>query len=320
MKVVFMGTPDFAVPCLKALAETDPSTGNSRYEVIAVVTQPDKPRGRSGKPACSPVKETALCYDIPVYQPKRVRAESFLETLKTLQPDVIVVVAFGQILPQALLDIPKYGCINVHGSLLPSYRGAAPIQWAVINGEKTSGVTTMQMDAGIDTGDMLVRKELELDPDETGGSLFEKLATLGAEALLETLHQIEEGTLQPVKQGESTTAYAAMLKKEMGELDFSRSAVELERLIRGLNQWPTAYTFLEGKALKIWEADVAEPEGEEKRDVLPGTVVSVNKNSFAIACKEGTLLVKEVQLAGKKRMKAGDFLRGCSLKEGQQLG
>lgn len=331
-----MGTPDFAVPCLEALAEAKRFTDGWQHELVAVVTQPDKPRGRSGKPACSPVKEAALRYEIPVYQPKRVRTEDFLTTLRGLQPDVIVVVAFGQILPQTLLDIPKYGCLNVHGSLLPAYRGAAPIQWAVINGEKTSGVTVMQMDAGIDTGDILLTKEIALSPKETGGSLFEKLSHLGAEALLEAFRRLEAGTLQPMKQGEATTAYASMLEKEMGELDFTRPAAELERLIRGLNPWPSAYTWLGEKMLKIWDADVAEPElagakaeseaKKTEREGNLGTVSSVGtinyvgKEGFTVICGEGALLVREVQLSGKKRMAAGDFLRGYSLQEGQRLG
>lgn len=270
--------------------------------------------------SASPVKEAALAAGIPVYQPKKVRTEEFQATLRELAPEVIVVVAFGQILPQSILDLPPYGCINVHGSLLPKYRGSAPIQWTVIDGEKESGVTTIQMDAGIDTGDMLVAKKLTLDPKETGGSLFDKLSMLGAEALVETLALAEQGKLQPVKQGESTTAYASMLKKEMGQLDFTKPAKELECLIRGLNPWPSAYTFLDGKVLKIWAADVTElPAGTEAGAAVPGRVLAVEKNSFTVACGEGSLSVKEVQLSGKKRMGAGDFLRGYGLKAGDLL-
>jgi len=314
MKVVFMGTPDFAVPCLEALVR-------SGHEVIAAVTQPDKPKGRGGQMAYPPVKETALAHGIPVYQPRRVREEEFQNTLRELAPDVAVVVAFGQILPQSVLDTPKYGCINVHASLLPKYRGAAPIQWAVIDGEKKSGVTTMQMDAGLDTGDMLVVKELELDPKETGGSLFDKLSALGAEALLETLEQIEAGTLQPVKQGETTTAYAAMLDKKMGQIDFTWSAERIERLIRGLNPWPSAYTYLNGKTLKVWDADVLTETVEgSQQEIVPGSILEVRKDTFLIACGEGVLAIRELQLEGKKRMNAEDFLRGYQLTEGTMLG
>jgi len=271
--------------------------------------------------AYPPVKETALAHGIPVYQPRRVREEEFQNTLRELAPDVAVVVAFGQILPQSVLDTPKYGCINVHASLLPKYRGAAPIQWAVIDGEKKSGVTTMQMDAGLDTGDMLVVKELELDPKETGGSLFDKLSALGAEALLETLEQIEAGTLQPVKQGETTAAYAAMLDKKMGQIDFTWSAERIERLIRGLNPWPSAYTYLNGKTLKVWDADVLTETVEgSQQEIVPGSILEVRKDTFLIACGEGVLAIRELQLEGKKRMNAEDFLRGYQLTEGTMLG
>lgn len=310
MKIVFMGTPDFAVPCLEALVQAG-------HEVIAAVSQTDKPKGRGGQMTFPPVKETAIKYGIPVYQPKRARDEEFLQTLRDLAPEVIVVVAYGKLLPQALLDIPKYGCINVHASLLPKYRGAAPIQWAVINGEETSGVTTIQMDAGLDTGDMLVMRELTLDPKETGGSLFDKLSSLGAEVLLETLEQVQAGTLQPVKQGETTTAYASMLDKQMGHIDFEKSAVEIERLIRGLNPWPSAYTYLDGKTLKIWEADVLDLDLGEAQ---AGQVLEVRKDCFLVACGTGALAVCQLQLEGKKRMSAGDFLRGYSLETGKLLG
>ena len=310
MRIVFMGTPDFAVPCLEALVQAG-------YDVIAAVTQTDKPKGRGGQMTFPPVKETALKYNIPVLQPKRARDEEFLQTMRDLNPDVAIVVAYGKILPQALLDIPKHGCINVHASLLPKYRGAAPIQWAVIDGEEKSGVTTMQMDAGLDTGDMLVVKELTLDPKETGGSLFDKLSALGAEALLETLEQLKAGTLQPVKQGETTTAYASMLEKQMGHIDFTKSAVEIERLIRGLNPWPSAYTYLDGKTLKVWEADVVE---QDVKDAQAGTVLGVQKDCFLVACGTDVLAVKELQLEGKKRMNAGDFLRGYNLEVGKLLG
>ena len=256
MKIIYMGTPDFAVEALEALA-------SSRHEVTAVFTQPDKPKGRGKAMQFTPVKEVALRENIPVYQPKKVRDPEVIQKIRELAPDVLVVVAFGQIIPQEILDIAPYGCINVHGSLLPKYRGAAPIQWAVIDGEKESGVTTMQMDAGLDTGDMLLKTVVPLDEKETGGSLFDKLSKAGADLLLKTLDALENGTVTPQKQGESPTAYAKMLTKDMGAIDWNRPAKELERLIRGLNPWPSAFTHLNGKMLKIWDADVYTKEQAE---------------------------------------------------------
>ena len=244
MKVIFMGTPDFAVGTLKKLIA-------SEHEVVGVVTQPDKPKGRGKAMQFTPVKEVAVEAGIAVFQPRKVRDPEVVETLRGLNADVIVVVAFGQIIPESILTLTPYGCINVHGSLLPKYRGAAPIQWAVINGEKESGITTMQMDAGLDTGDMLLKKVVPLSLDETGGSLFDKLSAAGADLLLLTLEKLEKGELIPEKQGESPTEYAKMLTKEMGNIDWTRDAVSIERWIRGLNPWPSAYTGLEGKTLKI---------------------------------------------------------------------
>ena len=250
MRVVFMGTPDFAVGTLNALLQ-------SRHQVVAVVTQPDKPKGRGKAMQFTPVKEVAVRAEIPVLQPKRVREPEVVEEIRQFHPDVIVVVAFGQLIPKAILDMPQYGCVNVHASLLPKYRGAAPIQWAVIDGEEKSGVTTMQMDEGLDTGDMLLTEEVVLDPQETGGSLFDKLSEVGAGLLLKTLDELEAGNVHPQKQpSESTTAYAAMLTKKMGEIDWTQSAVQIERLVRGLNPWPSAYTHLGQKTLKIWRAAV----------------------------------------------------------------
>ncbi|MDO4633410.1 MAG: methionyl-tRNA formyltransferase [Eubacteriales bacterium] len=310
MRVVFMGTPDFAVGTLEALL-------NSEHEVAAVFTQPDKPKGRGHAMQFTPVKETAVAAGVPVYQPLKVRETEVIEQVRTLAPEVIVVVAFGQIIPQSILDIPKYGCVNVHASLLPKYRGAAPIQWAVIDGEERSGVTTMQMDAGLDTGDMLLKREVVLAENETGGSLFDKLSMVGAELLLETLTALEKGEVQPQKQpAESPTPYAAMLNKKMGEIDWQRSAVEIERLIRGLNPWPSAYTRLDGKTLKIWEASVMET-GEE--NAVPGTVVSLENGQIVISTGEGRLAVRELQLEGKKRMAADAFLRGYKLQTGTVL-
>ena len=309
MRVVFMGTPDFSVPTLEKIIEAG-------HEVIGVVTQPDKAKGRGKKVLFPPVKETALAHDLPVYQPRRARDPEFIEEMKTLNPDVMVVVAFGQILPKAILDIPKYGCINVHASLLPKYRGAAPIQWAVIRGEKVSGVTTMQMDVGLDTGDMLLKKEVLLDEEETGGSLHDKLSTLGGDLLIETLKKIEAGDIHPEKQDDSQAGeYARMLDKNLGRIDFSMPAVEIERLIRGLNPWPSAFTSYNGKTMKLWKA-----KAENGGQGVPGQVIHVDKNSFTVQTGQGTLQILELQMEGKKRMDAGAFLRGCPLETGTMLG
>ncbi len=309
MRVVFMGTPDFSVPTLEKIIEAG-------HEVIGVVTQPDKAKGRGKKVLFPPVKETALAHDLPVYQPRRARDPEFIEEMKTLNPDVMVVVAFGQILPKAILDIPKYGCINVHASLLPKYRGAAPIQWAVIRGEKVSGVTTMQMDVGLDTGDMLLKKEVLLDEEETGGSLHDKLSTLGGDLLIETLEKIEAGDIHPEKQDDSQAGeYARMLDKNLGRIDFSMPAVEIERLIRGLNPWPSAFTSYNGKTMKLWKA-----KADNCGQGVPGQVIHVDKNSFTVQTGQGTLQILELQMEGKKRMDAGAFLRGCPLETGTMLG
>lgn len=308
MKVIFMGTPDFAVATLKALID-------SRHEVAAVFTQPDKPKGRSKEPVMSPVKELALQYGISVYQPVKIREQEQVELIEKMEADVIVVTAFGQILPKRILEAPKYGCINVHASLLPLYRGAAPIQWAIIDGQPVAGVTTMQMNVGLDTGDMLMKKEIELDAKETGGSLFDRLSVLGAQLLLETLEAAEEGTLTPIPQDDSKATYARMLDKALGKLDFHKDAVELERLIRGLNPWPSAYTFYKGKTLKIWAADVVCQDFEGGI----GEIVAADSDSFTVKCGRGALCITQVQLEGKKRMSTADFLRGNELVPGEYL-
>ena len=308
MKVVFMGTPEFAVPTLQALID--------HHQVAAVVTQPDRQRGRGKKVQFSPVKEKAAEYKIPVLQPEKARDEEFIQELETIAPDVIVVVAYGQILQERILNLPKYGCINVHGSLLPKYRGAAPIQWAVLNGEEKTGITTMYMEKGLDTGDMIDKAEVVLDPKETAGSLHDKLMNLGADLLLETLDKLEKGTIVRTKQDDSQSCYAKMLSKEMGRMDFSRAAKELEQWIRGMNPWPSAYTTMNGKTLKIWDADVVSYEGSEE----PGTVVKVTKDTIIVAAGEGALALKEIQLAGKKRMPVQAFLLGSSVETGIRLG
>ena len=310
MKLIFMGTPDFSVGTLEALIAAG-------HEITLVVSQPDKPRGRGHELAPTPVKETALKHGLKVFQPKRLKDPETIRTLEETPADAIVVIAFGQIVPASILHMKKYGCINVHGSLLPKYRGAAPIQWAVIDGERESGVTIMQMDEGLDTGDMLLKGSVVLDEKETSGSLFDKLSALGASLCVEALEKLEKGELTPEKQGESPTEYARMLTKEMGELDFSRDAVTLERLIRGFNPWPSAYTRLGDKTLKIWAADVCEKQDPKKQ---PGTVTEVAKQDFTVACGEGALKITELQLQGKKRMDAAAFLRGYHLEAGMKLG
>ena len=306
-----MGTPDFAVGTLKELI-------SAGHEVAAVVTQPDKPKGRGKELLMTPVKAEALAHGIPVYQQEKIRKnEEFLEELKKINPDVIVVVAFGQLLPVSVLTLPRYGCINVHASLLPMYRGAAPLQWVIINGEKVSGVTTMQMDKGLDTGDMLLKEAVEIAPKETYETYHDKLMVVGAKLLIKTLEGMEAGTITPVKQ-EGDTCYASMIDKSLGNLDFTRPAVELERLMRGLDPAPAAYTFLEGKMLKLFGADVV-GSGEEYSPSECGIITNVTKNTFDITTGAGMLRVNEVQLEGKKRMDTAAFLRGYKLAEGVVL-
>lgn len=313
MKIVYMGTPDFAVNPLRALAEAG-------YEVTGVVTQPDKPKGRGKTMLPTPVKEEALKHGFPVYQPVKVRDPEFLQELKNLDPDIIVVAAFGQIIPKSILELPKYGCINIHASLLPKYRGAAPIQQAVIDGEKESGVTIMRMGTGLDTGDMISRIVVPLAADETGGSLFDKLAEAGAKLLIETLPHIFNGTAAYEKQPEeSPTPYAGMITKQMGMIDFGKSAVELERLVRGLNPWPSAFTFWNGKTLKVWESFVVKREELDAQSAEPGTVVKTDKKGIYVACGEDVLVLSQVQLEGKKRMDADAFLRGCHIEAGSRF-
>lgn len=308
MRVVFMGTPEFAVPTLQALID--------HHQVIGVVTQPDKQRGRGKKVQFPPVKEKAVEYDLPVYQPQKARDEEFIAVLKDLNPDVIVVVAYGQILPESILNIPKYGCINVHGSLLPKYRGAAPIQWSVLDGEEKTGITTMYMEKGLDTGDMIEKAELVLDAKETAGSLHDKLMVMGADLLLSTLEKLENKTAVRIKQDDSKSCYAKMLTKEMGQVDFTKPAKEIERLIRGLNPWPSAYTSMNGKTMKLWDADVIECDVKEE----PGTVIDVTKDAIVTATGKDALALKEIQLAGKKRMKVSAFLLGYHVEKGTKLG
>ncbi|MDD6716274.1 MAG: methionyl-tRNA formyltransferase [Firmicutes bacterium] len=309
MRIVFMGTPDFAVPALRALAD-------SRHEVTLVVTQPDKPKGRSGKLSMSAVKSCAVSTGIPVFQPARVKKTDAVERIRLEQPDVIVVAAYGQILSGELLNIPRYGCLNIHGSLLPKYRGAAPVQWAVINGEEKSGLTIMQMDKGLDTGDILLQEETVLQPEETAGSLYDRLSAMGGPLILKTLDLLEEGTLTRRPQPAEGSSYAKMLRKEDGLIDFEKPASETCRLVRGLNPWPSAYTYYEGRMLKIWRASaVASSSG-----AAPGTVSAVTKDEIRIACGDGELALHEIQMEGKKRMQVHDFLLGTHVREGEMLG
>ena len=323
-----MGTPDFAVGTLKALVEAG-------HEVAAVVTQPDKPKGRSKELVFSPVKQEAVKLGIEVLQPEKARNEEFIEKLRTYDADIFVVVAFGQLLPKSIIDMPRFGCVNVHASLLPEYRGASPIQWAVIDGCEYSGVTTMKMDEGLDTGDILLVKKVKLDKKETGGSLFDRLSIVGAELLIETLKGLEEGTITPVKQDDSKSSYVTMLKKSMGELDFSKPAHDIECLIRGLFPWPSAYTHYNGKMLKIWDADVVhnisdiadsskfndiEQEIQCDANIAPATVCYVDKKRLIVKCGVDYLSLNEVQLEGKKRMKIDAFLLGCRVEAGTVFG
>ena len=307
MRIVFMGTPDFSVPTLEPLIRN--------HQVVGVVTQPDTRKGRGKAMAFPPVKEKALEYDIPVYQPVKVREPEFIEELKKMNPDIIVVVAFGQILPEEILNLPPYGCVNVHASLLPKYRGAAPIQWAVIDGEKETGVTTMYMAKGLDTGDMLDKVVVPIDPKETGESLHDKLSEAGGRLILETLTKLENGTAVRIPQNDAESCYAKMLTKELGEIDWNQSAAAIERLIRGLNSWPSAYTHLDGKTLKIWDADVEEGQA----DVAVGTVTEVKKDCFYVQTGDGRLKINEIQLQGKKRMAVQAFLLGYKIEKGTVL-
>lgn len=304
-----MGTPDFAVPCLEALIK-------SRHEVVTVFTQPDKKKGRGYKFAPPPVKELALRHGIEVFQPETLNSEAVLRVISELEPDLIVVVAYGKILPKAILKLPERGCINVHGSLLPKYRGAAPIQWAVLNGEKVTGVTTMYMDEGLDTGDILLKAETQIGEDETSGELFDKLSSMGEELLLKTLQGLEKGDIMREKQDDKKANYAPMLNKSLSKIDWNKPADVVHNLVRGLNPWPVAETTLDGKVLKIYKT---KPVLLENKAAHPGELVSLEP--FVVACCEGSAVeVLELQLESKKRMSSADFVRGCKLSVGANLG
>ncbi len=305
MKAIFMGTPEFAVPSLKRMVDDG-------HEIMGVFTQPDRPSGRGYKLIPPPIKALAaeIC-NAPVYQPEKLKKSDAEEIIRTLAPDVIVVVAYGQMLPKSILDIPRYGCINVHGSLLPAYRGAAPIQWAVINGEAKSGVTTMRMDVGMDTGEILLVSDTEIGPDETAGELYDRLSLVGADCLSETLKVLPTGALISIPQEEKRATFAPMLKKELGAIDFARPTRELHNLIRGLSPWPGAFTALEGKRLKVHAARPALLQG------APGTLLS--ENALIIGTGDGSIELLEVQLEGAKRITGSELLHGQRLQTGRML-
>ena len=315
MRAVFMGTPEIAATILSEVIK-------SEHEIVAVVTQPDKPKGRGHEMAFPPVKEVALSAGIPVLQPQKARDPEFLEELTRLNPDIILVAAYGKLLPKAILDLPKFGCINVHASLLPKYRGASPIQWAVLNGYEKSGVTIMHMAEEMDTGDAILTQEVILDAEEKAGTLHDKLAEIGGPLLLQAMDLLATGRAPRIRQNHEEATYVKMLDKAMGNMDFRQPAVVLERLIRGLNPWPSAFTKLDGKMLKIWKAKVrpADSLPKEKRQEMPGTIVVVEKDGFGIITGEDILFVTELQLEGKRKMTTEEFMRGFPVEEGTVLG
>jgi methionyl-tRNA formyltransferase len=307
LRIVFMGTPAFACPTLQALMDRG-------EEILAVVTQPDRPKGRGQQLAPPPVKELAGSAGLTVLQPVKVRAPEFIDVMRELAPDLIVVIAFGQILPKALLDIPRFGCINIHASLLPRWRGAAPINWCIITGDTETGITTMQMDVGLDTGAMLLKKSLAIDPDADASSLHDRLARLGADTLTETLDLLAQGELVPEVQDDALTCYAPMLKKEDGAIDWTKDALAIKNLVRGVTPWPGAFTSWEGKTLKVCRVGVAAGEGR------PGEVLRADRTGLEVACGSGSLLILELQLEGRKRLPAAEFLAGCKVAAGSLLG
>lgn len=314
MKIVFMGTPDYAAKALEAIVEAG-------HEVVLVVTQPDKAKGRSDKQMPSPVKEVALSYHLPVFQPPRIKKPEEIEILRQYPADMFVVAAFGQILSQEILDMPRLGCVNIHASLLPKYRGAAPIQWAILNGEEETGITIMQMAIGIDDGDILLQRKVPILPDETGDSLFDKLTVLGAQTMVEAIPLIENGSLIPIKQNEEEATRVGKIEKSLGVLNFEKSAAEIDRQIRALTSWPSCFTGYHGKQLKIWEAKplLSVEVTERKNSDLPGEIVKVEKDAFYVQTGNGILKVTSVQLEGKKRMSVKDFLLGVKVQVGEVL-
>ncbi|MBM7614512.1 methionyl-tRNA formyltransferase [Alkaliphilus hydrothermalis] len=309
MRVIFMGTPDFAVPCLQRLIDRN-------NEILAVFTQPDKPKGRGKKMTMPPVKELAVEKDIPVYQPAKLKTPEMTELIREMKPDIIIVVAYGHLLSKEILDIPPFGCVNVHASLLPAYRGSAPIHWAIINGEKVTGNTTMYMDVGMDTGDMILKEELEIGENETTGELHDRLSMMGAELLMKTLTLIEKGEVEREKQNEEEATYAPMMSKEVGKIQWEKSATEIRNLIRGTNPWPSAFTAYGDKVMKIWRARV---ESSEKI-YQPGKIIKVNKEEVFVGTGKDILVIQELQFSGGKRLAVKDFLVGNSIVEDIILG
>lgn len=310
MRTVFMGTPEFAVPCLEMLTKIH------GVELCGVFTQPDRPKGRGKKNAGSPVKAKALELNIDVFQPISGRDDSFVETLSAIKPDLIVVVAYGIILPLEVLLLPRYGCINVHASLLPQYRGAAPIQQCIIDRCQVTGVTTMLMDEGLDTGDIIIQKNLTVSPEETSATLHDKLSVLGAATLEETVNKIQSGTATYTPQNNQQATYTSRLKKESGRINWHKTAEEIEALIRGLQPWPTAFTELYGKMMKIWSGKAL----DQSHNSIPGVILDVTPHYFAVSTAEGILLVQEIQMEGKKRMSVNDYLKGNLIAVGSKLG
>lgn len=308
LKVVFMGTPDFAVPCLEKLV-------SANYDIAAVVTQPDRPKGRGQKLAFSPVKECALKYELPVWQPEKIKDEAFINQISAQAPDVIVVVAYGRFLPKILLDLPRFGCINVHASLLPQYRGAAPIHWAIIHGEIVTGVTTMFMDIGMDTGDMLLKASTGISPDETTGELHDKLKLMGADLLLATLAGCEAGSISREKQDDAAATYAPLLKRETERIDWQKPAAAVHNLVRGLNPWPGAYCEHQGKILKIWRTEPADFIAGAK----PGLVAAVADDGIVVGTGSGCIKILELQPQSKKKMACKEYIRGNGLNVGEVL-
>ena len=315
MKILFMGTPDFAEGVLKSIYES------GRHEITCVVTQPDRPKGRSGQLVASPVKEYALAHNIPVFQPEKIKKEDAVNELKKYQADIFVVAAFGQILSKEILDMPRYGCVNVHASLLPEYRGAAPIQWSIADGKKETGVTIMQMNEGLDTGDILTQKIVEIDAKETGQSLFDKLMEAGGKLIVDSLKLIEEGKVNPVPQEEDMATYAKILKKEMGCIDYSLSADRIDCMIRAFTPWPGGFTYLDGKSVKVKEAyPVMELEDIDISGFQPGQVVKITKDEIYVLCGSGALVLTNIQPEGKKAMSVHDFLLGKKIELGKNFG
>ena len=309
MKVLFMGTPEIAATILQAIIK-------SKHEVVGVVTQEDKPKGRGKNLSMPPVKEVALEHGIEVFQPHIIKEKSAINRLREFNADIFVVAAYGKILSKEILDIPKYGCINAHASLLPKYRGAAPIQWSIIDGEKLTGITIMQMDEGLDTGDMLFKAVVEIADDDTADTLYDKLSVCGGSLTVEALDRIEEGDIHPVKQEDSQATYAKMLDKSLGRLSFNRPSAEIERLVRGLNSWPGTFTYINGKTLKIWETKLTDiPSNGE-----PGTIHSADGGRLFVNTLDNALEIISIQLEGKKRMDVKSFMLGYKINAGEKLG